>query len=207
MPMSEASRRHFLAGGSALVGLSCTGAGKGAGGGGGGRSFTLSVGWLETELLLSPASPPPAEDTGDSGAADTASPAPGCIAEVTRLPARLRAYNGQVPGPTLELSPGESISITVENGLPPYDSSAWEGEANVPHMLHSTNLHLHGMAVIPHLFAPVGTLDPAAPMIAVDPGASFTWHFDLPQDHPPGLYGGAGPERHGGPHHRTRGHR
>ena len=61
---------------------------------------------------------------------------------------RLRAYNGTVPGPLLEVRPGETLRIRFENALTPYDSTGWTGDHNVPHALDTTNLHLHGMDVI-----------------------------------------------------------
>jgi suppressor of ftsI len=64
---------------------------------------------------------------------------------------QLRAYNGQIPGPLMKIFPGQTVRITVKNSLLPYDSTGWDGEHNVPHHLGSTNLHLHGMDVIPHL--------------------------------------------------------
>lgn len=101
---------------------------------------------------------------------------------------RLRAYNGQVPGPLIETAPGHRLDISLDNQLPEYDSSAWNGDHNVPHHLGSTNLHVHGLDVIPHLFEPVGTSDPAAPMIAIKPGESLDYSFEIPDDHPPGLF-------------------
>ena len=83
---------------------------------------------------------------------------------------RLRSYNGEIPGPLLETRPGETLRIRVRNQLTPYDSSAWNGDHNVPHMLNTTNLHLHGLEIMPHLFQPVGTSDPTAEMIAIRPG-------------------------------------
>ncbi len=99
----------------------------------------------------------------------------------------LRAYNDLIPGPAMEVFPGQRLRITVKNSLPPYDSSAWSGDHNVPHRLGSTNLHLHGMNIIPHLFEPIGTSDPRAPMIEIAPGGSKEYVFDIPPDHPPGL--------------------
>lgn len=103
-------------------------------------------------------------------------------------PVRLRTYNGQAPGPTLEVNPGDTLRILLRNGLTPYDSSAWTGDHNVPHHLDSTNLHVHGMEVIPHLFQPLGTGDPLAQMIEVRPGHELEYTFQIPEDHPPGLY-------------------
>jgi suppressor of ftsI len=100
---------------------------------------------------------------------------------------RLRAFNGQIPGPLMKIFPGQTVRIILKNSLPPYDSSAWKGDHNVPHHLGSTNLHVHGLNVIPHLFEPIGTSDPKAPMIEIMPGGSKEYVFEIPADHPPGL--------------------
>ncbi|MDA5399687.1 multicopper oxidase family protein [Hoeflea prorocentri] len=100
---------------------------------------------------------------------------------------RLRAYNDQIPGPTITVTPGSTLRIRMKNSLPPYDSSAWDGDHNVPHGLDHTALHLHGMDVLPHLFVPLGTSDPLAPMIKIPPGEHLDYVFEIPEDHPPGL--------------------
>lgn len=104
------------------------------------------------------------------------------------LTVRLRLYDGVLPGPTLELFAGEQLTLHLDNQLPMTSSEGWSGNHNVPHHLGATNLHLHGMDVIPHLFEPVGTSDVDAPMIAVPPGGTYTYVFDIPADHPGGLY-------------------
>ena len=101
---------------------------------------------------------------------------------------KLRSYNGRVPGPMVSAHPGETLRIRLKNSLTPYDSTGWPGNPNVPHDLNSTNLHVHGLDVAPHLFQPQGTADPKAPMIHVMPGETFDYKFELPTDHPPGLY-------------------
>jgi FtsP/CotA-like multicopper oxidase with cupredoxin domain len=101
---------------------------------------------------------------------------------------RLRSYNGEIPGPLLETRPGETLRIRLRNELTPYDSSTWNGNHNVPHMLNTTNLHLHGLEIMPHLFQPVGTSDPTAEMIAIHPGEELWYQFHLPDDHPSGLF-------------------
>ena len=108
--------------------------------------------------------------------------------QLNGLQAKLRSYNGQVPGPAIYARPGEALRIRVKNSLTPYDSHGWTGDHNVPHELNTTNLHVHGLDVAPHLFAPLGTQDPAAEMIAIMPGESFDYVFKLPPDHPPGLF-------------------
>ena len=100
---------------------------------------------------------------------------------------RLRAYNNQIPGPLLRIHPGQTVRIRLKNALPHYDSSRWNGNHNVPHALGTTNLHVHGMDVIPHLFEPLGTTNPLAPMIAIRPGQVKDYVFEIPKDHPPGL--------------------
>lgn len=100
---------------------------------------------------------------------------------------RQRAYNGQVPGPTMTVVPGQTLRVRVKNNLPPYDSSQWGGDHNVPHGLDQTNLHVHGLDVVPHIFEPVGTSDPMAPQIVIKPGDQKEYVFEIPKDHPPGL--------------------
>src|SRR5690606_8112941 len=73
---------------------------------------------------------------------------------------RLRAYNGQIPGPPIVIKAGDTLRVRLKNSLPPYDSSEWGGNHNVPHGLDATNLHVHGLDVIPHIFEPLGTSDP-----------------------------------------------
>lgn len=109
---------------------------------------------------------------------------------------RLRTYGGTVPGPLLQASPGDTVRILVRNHLTPYDSSAWDGDHNVPHELNTTNLHLHGLEIVPHLFDPVGTADRGAPMIAIDPGEQHEYAFRIPDDQPPGFFW-YHPHRHG----------
>jgi FtsP/CotA-like multicopper oxidase with cupredoxin domain len=101
---------------------------------------------------------------------------------------RLHAYNDTVPGPLIVTRPGELLNIRVQNDLPPYDSSGWNGNHNVPHDISSTNLHTHGLDVRPHLFEPLGTSNPLAEMISIHPGEHKDYPFQLPDDQPPGLY-------------------
>ncbi len=112
----------------------------------------------------------------------------------------LRSYNGTVPGPLLKTKPGQTLAIRMKNSLadpknipakgaiPPGLSTTWNGNHNIPHHFEMTNLHMHGFDVAPHLFVPLGTSDPAAPMIDIHPGHYLDYAFQLPKDHPPGLY-------------------
>jgi suppressor of ftsI len=100
---------------------------------------------------------------------------------------KLRSYNGNVPGELITARPGQTLRIHVKNSLPAVDSKGWDGSHNVPHMFDSTNLHLHGLDVIPHLFEPVGTSNPLSKMIDIMPGESYDYEFKIPADQPPGL--------------------
>src|SRR5215813_12843127 len=79
------------------------------------------------------------------------------IITLDKLKVKVRAYNDQIPGPLIETKAGRTLKIRVKNLLTPYNSKAWGGDMNVPHMLDHTNLHLHGLDVAPHIFEPLGT--------------------------------------------------
>jgi FtsP/CotA-like multicopper oxidase with cupredoxin domain len=78
--------------------------------------------------------------------------------------AQLLAYNGQVPGPTLEVQAGDAVHIRFTNGL------------DAP-----TNLHFHGLHI-----PPTGEAD--NPFRHVAPGETVDYRFTLPVDHPGGLF-------------------
>jgi FtsP/CotA-like multicopper oxidase with cupredoxin domain len=59
---------------------------------------------------------------------------------------------------------------------------------NNPHDFNTTNLHTHGIQTTPHLFDPIGTSDPMAPMLGVEPGKKFRYQLPIPTDHPSGLH-------------------
>ena len=168
--MSRVTRRHFLhaVGGAAA-----------------------SVPLLPLSPAASPAEAPPAPGRPVPPAGrlvDVALTAQTLETTLDGTPVRLRSYNGEVPGPLLEVRPGDRLRVTLYNELPPYDSSAWSGDHNVPHRLDTTNLHLHGLEIVPHLFQPVGTSDPTAEMIAVRPGESYVYEVQIPDDQPDGLF-------------------
>lgn len=122
---------------------------------------------------------------------------------------RLRTYNGQIPGPTMFTAPGHQFSVKVNNLLPankPLPEAGAGGAGmgmmssrahspgespimqNTPHDFNSTNLHVHGLQVQPHLFEPLGTTDANAPMLEIAPGTSQQYDFLVPDDQPSGMY-------------------
>ena len=80
-------------------------------------------------------------------------------------PAHMLTYNGTVPGPTLRLRPGDRLQVELVNRLS-----------------DPTNLHTHGLHVSPKGNAD-NTLD-----VHVQPGESFRYDIQLPDDHPPGPF-------------------
>lgn len=130
---------------------------------------------------------------------------------------RGRTYDGATVGPTMEIRPGDTLHVTMINKLPPNPPSSIErhqlvpqpqnmmdamepkppgplalarkiNEMNNPHDFNTTNLHVHGIQTVPHLFKPVGTSNPSAPMIAIEPGQTFSYTFPVPDNHPSGLH-------------------
>ncbi|KAA0916515.1 multicopper oxidase family protein [Dietzia sp. ANT_WB102] len=86
--------------------------------------------------------------------------------------ANVHAFNGTLPGPTMRLRGGDTLRVSMTNGL------------DAP-----TNLHVHGLHV-----SPEGNGD--NPFVSIDPGGSFDYEFALPDDHPPGTFW-YHPHRHG----------
>lgn len=131
---------------------------------------------------------------------------------------RTRTYDGRTIGPILETRPGEVLSVRIINRFPPNppahppehsvllpnprDSmeamdatirpdtkpSQKIDPMNNPHGFNTTNLHVHGIQTIPHIFQPLGTSDPDAEMVAILPGDDYLYNFPIPSDHPSGLH-------------------
>jgi hypothetical protein len=78
--------------------------------------------------------------------------------------AALFSYNGSVPGPRLEIRPGDHVRIRFANRLP-----------------EPTNLHFHGLHV-----SPSGNADNV--FLEIPAGEGQTYEFSLPQDHRGGTY-------------------
>jgi FtsP/CotA-like multicopper oxidase with cupredoxin domain len=91
---------------------------------------------------------------------------------IAGVAARMLAYNGSVPGPTLHLRPGDRMRVRLVNDLD-----------------KPTNLHTHGLLV-----SPEDTGD--NPFLSIGPGEAFDYDIELPDDHPPGVFW-YHPHRHG----------
>ena len=92
--------------------------------------------------------------------------------ELDGKPAKLMAYNGQVPGPRLEAKPGDTVRIRFTNNLP-----------------DPTNIHYHGLNI-----SHSGNADNV--FLSVEPGETFAYEFAIPENHPAGTFW-YHPHRHG----------
>lgn len=77
---------------------------------------------------------------------------------------RALTYNGLLPGPQLELQPGDAVRIQLHNRL-----------------TQATNLHYHGLHI-----PPSGAADNV--FLRVAPGQRQSYSFTLPNNHPAGLF-------------------
>lgn len=101
---------------------------------------------------------------------------------------RLRSYVGAEAdarqpyvAPTIEVSPGDTVRITLNNKLPADPSCTAAGDPNEPHCFNGTNLHTHGLWV-----SPAGNSDNV--LLSINPGVSFQYEYNIPPDHPAGTF-------------------
>jgi FtsP/CotA-like multicopper oxidase with cupredoxin domain len=73
-------------------------------------------------------------------------------------------YNGSVPGPTLRVRAGDTITLDLEN-----------------HLGESTNLHVHGLQV-----SPTGNSDNV--FVEIKDGSTFRYEYAISKDHPAGTF-------------------
>ncbi|UXI69933.1 multicopper oxidase family protein [Tahibacter amnicola] len=100
---------------------------------------------------------------------------------------RLRSYRGKgtnpkIPfvAPTIEIQPGETVRIGLNNQLPP-EPNCTPPDINTPHCFNSTNLHSHGLWV-----SPTGNSDNV--LLTIRPTVSFQYEYNVPFDHPAGTF-------------------
>ena len=102
---------------------------------------------------------------------------------------KLRSYPGTDINPKvplmsrmLEINPGDTIRVSLNNKLPGNPSCITSGgSVNTPHCFNGTNLHTHGLCV-----NPAGNSDNV--LISVNPGVSFQYEYNVPSDHPAGTF-------------------
>jgi len=88
-------------------------------------------------------------------------------------------FEGTIPGPTLEVEPGDRLSILLINDLP-YNPPN-ERDSAFPNHEDTLNLHTHGLTV-----SPLGMSDNI--FREMRPGTANQIEIDIPKDHPSGTY-------------------
>lgn len=142
------SRRMFLAGAAGLTGLGLLGA----------SPWRPSLGGA-SETLVEPVS-----RSARNGVLETALTARRSRVRLGGHTPLTLAYDGQVPGPTWRVRPGDSIRLRLTNGLD-----------------DMTNFHWHGFNV-----SPSGNSDNV--LLHIMPGEVFDYRVDIPTNHQPGFY-------------------
>lgn len=109
-------------------------------------------------------------------------------------PARLRSFNGMMPGPTWRLKPGDQLRVNLRNELPPNleaDICTFgDDDAHVaPNEPNTTNMHFHGLHV-----SPKGISDNV--YLQVQPFETQGYVVDIPENHSVGTFW-YHPHRHG----------
>jgi FtsP/CotA-like multicopper oxidase with cupredoxin domain len=92
----------------------------------------------------------------------------------------LRTYEGNLPGPTLRVRPGDVLRIRLVNNLPP-NPDPQPLDMMLPHHFNTTNFHFHGSHV-----SPEGLSDNI--FRAMEPGQSYDIEIKIPADHTRGTY-------------------
>ena len=91
-----------------------------------------------------------------------------------------RAIGGSIPGPTIRVSPGDTLMINFNNKLTSQESSV-KSKANFYSDPDVGNLHFHGGHVLSVLPGDDTTL-------AIQPQSSFDYTINFPEDHLPGIH-------------------
>lgn len=104
-------------------------------------------------------------------------------------------YKDGAQAPTLRVNPGDTLILNLENDIASESSQAEAPHASMQMQLHSdscsetkmtasaTNLHFHGLMIPPLCHA-----DDVLHTVVGPSAAPFEYHFQIPDDQPPGLY-------------------
>jgi FtsP/CotA-like multicopper oxidase with cupredoxin domain len=90
-------------------------------------------------------------------------------------------YDGTFPGPTLWVHPGDTIDLTFVNRIVFDQADTKPGYGRPPRETNASNLHFHGMHV-----PPTGSADNM--LVVVQPNGSHRYLFEIPSDHPAGIF-------------------
>jgi len=90
-------------------------------------------------------------------------------------------YDGTFPGPTLWVRGGDTVDLTFVNKIVFGQADEKRGYGRPPRVANMANLHYHGMHV-----SPIGSADNM--LVMVSPRDTHHYSFQVPLDHPAGLF-------------------
>uniref|UniRef100_H2YBB8 Plastocyanin-like domain-containing protein n=1 Tax=Ciona savignyi TaxID=51511 RepID=H2YBB8_CIOSA len=94
------------------------------------------------------------------------------------LTVKRRLYNGEFPGPTIWIRPGEILNVEFVNNLKTPDPPKTDAGYGYP---NTTNLHTHGLHIS-------GMSPGDNPMYTVAPGDVYQYEFEVHPDQQPGTF-------------------
>jgi FtsP/CotA-like multicopper oxidase with cupredoxin domain len=102
---------------------------------------------------------------------------------------KLRSYGGCLSGPAIEVKPGNTLRLFLDNSLDVNDPSCPTGAHAGPGCYNTMNMHYHGLHV-----SPAGNSDNV--LLNIGPHTKFEYEVNVPIDHPSGTFW-YHPHRHG----------
>ena len=106
-----------------------------------------------------------------------------------------RSFSNYIPAPTLKVSPGDKIKLTVDNIMTdnPHCEGNDEADLNYPSCFNTTNLHYHGLHVSPSSYCADGgtgekVLSSDDVLYKLKPQHQHNWCVWLPTFHAPGTH-------------------
>lgn len=101
----------------------------------------------------------------------------------------LRSYGGCLTGPVIDIKPGNTLRIFLQNALDAKDSTCAENAKPGPGCFNTLNMHFHGLHV-----SPAGNSDNV--LLNIAPQTKFEYEVNIPAYHPSGTFW-YHPHRHG----------
>jgi FtsP/CotA-like multicopper oxidase with cupredoxin domain len=101
----------------------------------------------------------------------------------------LRSYGGCLTGPVIEVKPGNTLRIFLQNALSANDPTCQPNAPSGPGCFNTINMHFHGLHV-----SPTGNSDNV--LLNIAPQTHFEYEVNIPAEHPSGTFWYHG-HRHG----------
>jgi FtsP/CotA-like multicopper oxidase with cupredoxin domain len=93
----------------------------------------------------------------------------------------LRSYGGCLTGPVIDVKPGNTLRIFLQNALDAKDPTCPPNAPPGPACFNTINMHFHGLHV-----SPAGNSDNV--LLNIAPNTHFEYEVNIPADHPSGTF-------------------